>query len=225
MKKYIAYYRVSTRDQNLGLDSQKDMVHTYLKSNNGELLHEYEEKETGTNKRQRIEIAKAIEHCIKEDATLIIAKLDRLSRNVAFTASLMDSKVKFTALDIPNADNFTIHIIAAMAQREAELISSRTIEALKQVKKQGKKLGNPQNFSDDGRIKGSYNNMLRADANENNIRAKAFIGSYKDAIIKGDISLNQMARKLNESGFKTSTGKQFHSSTVKMMMDRLNHAA
>lgn len=225
MKKYIAYYRVSTKDQNLGLDSQKDMVHSYLKSNNGELLHEYEEKETGTNKKQRIEINRAIEHCIKVDAILIIAKLDRLSRNVAFTASLMDSKVKFTALDIPNADNFTIHIIAAMAQREAELISSRTKAALAQLKKQGKKLGNPQNFTNDGRLKGTHNNTLRAKQNENNIKAMDKVKDNLEKILSGQLSYRNMAEKLNNTTHRTSTGKKFHATTVKRMVDKLKQVA
>lgn len=215
MENYIAYYRVSTKDQNLGLEAQKEKVHKHLITNNGNLLHEYEEKETGTAKKQRVEIYKAIEQAKQNNATLIIAKLDRLSRNVAFTAQLMDSGVKFIALDIPNANSLTIHIIAAMAQHEAKLISERTKAALQVLKDKGVKLGSPNNLTQEGRLKGARNNMQRAKANENNKRAKAYV----NALNTSSLSLRAIAIKLNEAGFKTSRGLQFQATSVKRLLD------
>ncbi len=221
MENYIAYYRVSTKDQNLGLEAQKEKVHKHLSKNNGNLLHEYEEKETGTAKRQRVEIYKAIDQAKQNNATLIIAKLDRLSRNVAFTAKLMDSGVKFIALDIPNANSLTIHIIAAMAQHEAKLISDRTKAALQVLKTNGVQLGNKKNLTAEGRAKGSYSNMLRAKNNENNKRAEAYI----NALNTSSLGLSEIAAKLNAAGFKTSTGKQFNGTTVRRLIKRLSVAA
>lgn len=222
MEKYVAYYRTSTSDQNLGLDAQQSQVLAYLTKNNDNLLlREFQEQETGTNKKHRPKLAEAIQLCKQEDATLIIAKLDRLSRNVAFISSLMDSKVKFKALDLPDATNLTIHIFAAIAQHEADLISSRTRAALQQLKERGIKLGSPQNLTQSARELGWMANTLKAEANPNNIKAQAHIALLK----KEGLTLRQMACKLNEAGFTTSTGKQFRANTVRRLLSRLEQAA
>ena len=130
--KYITYIRVSTTKQDLGLDVQLQIIHNFIKPSD-EIIEVFTEKESGS-KNDRTELNKAIECAKSNDATLLIAKLDRLSRNVAFISTLMDTKVKFKACDMPTADNFTIHIFAALAQRELELIRERTKGALSVIK-------------------------------------------------------------------------------------------
>src|SRR5690606_13668886 len=141
------YFRVSTKDQDLGLDAQKRMVTNFLNEGD-EVIARFSEKETGTRKKVRIELAKAIELALKKDATLLIAKLDRLSRNVYFVSKLMESGVKFKCLDLPEADPFTIHIFAALAEKEARDISQRTKAALNELKEKGVKLGGTYKLSE-----------------------------------------------------------------------------
>ncbi|MEM6815261.1 MAG: recombinase family protein [Bacteroidota bacterium] len=220
--KYIAYYRTSTSDQNLGLDAQRNLVLAHLAKNDDiQLLKEFQEQETGTNKRHRPKLAEAIELCKQKNATLIIAKLDRLSRNVAFISALMDSKVEFKALDLPDATNLTIHIFAAIAQHEADLISQRTRAALQQLKKQGVKLGNPQNLNQEAREQGANANRIKAEENPNNKKAKALVKPYLEKIQNKEISLRQMADLLNKDGFNTSTGRKFHATTVQRIVKSL----
>ncbi len=145
-KKYVAYYRVSTQQQGLGLEAQQATVKQFC---DGDIVASFTDIESGKRSDNRPQLAKAIELCSKEQAVLIIAKLDRLSRNVEFIASLMNSKVQFKCCDMPEADSFTIHIFAAMAQREREMISQRTKAALKVLKDSGIKLGSPNNSTPD----------------------------------------------------------------------------
>src|SRR6478736_6126805 len=142
--KFIAYYRVSTDKQGksgLGLDAQRRAVRDYLDGGKWELVGEYTEVETG-KRADRLELEKAIAACKKHRARLIIAKLDRLSRNVAFISALMERKVDFVCCDNPTATKFTIHILAAVAEFEREAISMRTKEALAAAKAKGNRLGN-----------------------------------------------------------------------------------
>jgi DNA invertase Pin-like site-specific DNA recombinase len=145
MTNYIAYYRVSTERQGLsglGLEVQKDVVVRYINEQD-KLLAEYTEIESGKRHSNRPQLLKAIEECRKYKATLIIARLDRLARNVAFISALMDNGTDFTACDMPEANRLTIHILASVAEHERGMISKRTKEALQQAKLRGKKLGNP----------------------------------------------------------------------------------
>ena len=123
--KYIAYYRVSTKRQNLGLDAQRKTVLDYISTVNGILINSYEEKESGKN-NARLELHKAITECKKNNATLVIAKLDRLSRNVSFIFTLKDSGINFVCCDIPECNTLTLGIFATIAQSERETISQRT---------------------------------------------------------------------------------------------------
>ena len=150
------------------MDSQKESVHQYTGNNN--LIGEFTDIESG-KKNNRIELQKAIDLCCTEDATLVIAKLDRLSRNMAFIASLMDSKVKFVAVDMPEANEFTVHIFAALAQQERKLISERTKAGLVQARIRGKKIGSPQNLTIDARLKGVKNHIQNSKQNENILRS------------------------------------------------------
>jgi DNA invertase Pin-like site-specific DNA recombinase len=144
--KFVAYFRVSTDRQGksgLGLEAQRDSVLNYLDGGRWTLIAEFTEIESG-KRNDRPELEKALAACKKQKAKLVIAKLDRLSRNLAFIAALMDSGVEFVAVDNPHANTLTIHILAAVAQHEREIISARTSAALQAAKAGGKRLGNPK---------------------------------------------------------------------------------
>lgn len=141
--RYVAYHRVSTARQGrsgLGLDAQREAIRLHLAGTGGELLAERTEVESG-RRNDRPELAKALADCRLHRATLLIAKLDRLARNVAFISALMDSGVEFVATDMPAANRLTLHIIAAVAENEARMISDRTKVALAAAKQRGIKLG------------------------------------------------------------------------------------
>ena len=214
---YVAYYRVSTKQQGksgLGLEAQKAEVNRYLKVDDI-IIKEFTEVSSGKND-QRVEIAKAIEYCIKNDATLLIAKLDRLSRNVSFIFQLRDSKVNFVCCDIPDANTLTIGIFATMAQHEREIISKRTKAALAARKAKGLPLGTPKNLTDSGRQRAWASNRAKAASNNNNNRAAMLIAEYK----KQGIALQAIADRLNDNNFRTSTGKRFHKTTVTRIYER-----
>lgn len=141
---FIAYYRVSTDRQGrsgLGLDAQREAVQRYLAGIGGNLAGEFTEVETG-KRNDRPELQKALATCRRRRGTrLVIAKLDRLSRNVAFIATMMNSNVEFIAVDNPHATRLTLHILAAVAEHEREMISIRTKAALQAAKARGTILG------------------------------------------------------------------------------------
>jgi DNA invertase Pin-like site-specific DNA recombinase len=144
--KFVAYFRVSTDKQGrsgLGLEAQREAVRAYLDGGRWSLVQEFVEVESG-KRNNRPELAAALAACKKHKAKLIIAKLDRLSRNLAFIATLIDSGVEFIAVDNPHANKLTVHILAAVAQHEREMIGQRTRDALQAAKVRGKKLGNPR---------------------------------------------------------------------------------
>lgn len=221
MKTYIAYYRVSRKIQEasgLGLSAQKTSVEKYVSAQDGTILKDFTEVETGTNKRSRIEIHKAIQMAKKENAVLVIAKLDRLARNVSFVSSLMDAGIEFIAVDMPTANQFTIHIFAALAEQEAKLISNRTKQALAELKKKGKRLGNPQNLTAEARSKGVSVIKENAKTNDRNRQAQSIIAACKD---KG-MTYREIAEHLNGLNFKTRYGKDFLPATVHQLYNRLN---
>ena len=130
--RFVGYFRVSTSRQGesgLGLEAQRQAVSDYLAGGRRELVGEHTEIESG-KRNDRPELLKALDACRKQKAKLIIAKLDRLARNVAFIANLMESGVDFVAVDFPQANRLTIHILAAVAEHEREMISERTKAAL-----------------------------------------------------------------------------------------------
>ena len=219
MKKYIAYYRVSRKEQSisgLGLSAQRTSVTAYAKAQDGIIIEEYTEVETGTNKRERIEIHNAITRAKQEGAVLIIAKLDRLARNVSFVSSLMDAGIEFVAVDMPTANNFTIHIFSALAEQEAKLISSRTKLALAELKSSGIALGNPKNLDSAARAKGVLKIRENATNNDRNRQAQSVILSCKE---KG-MSYRQIAEYLNQLNFKTRYGNEFMAPTVHQLYTR-----
>jgi DNA invertase Pin-like site-specific DNA recombinase len=144
--KFVAYFRVSTDRQGksgLGLEAQRRAVLDYLNGGRWSLEQEFIEIESGKHS-DRPQLMAALESCRKRKARLVIAKLDRLSRNLAFIATLMESGVEFVAVDNPHANKLTVHILAAVAQHEREMISERTKAALQAAKRRGTRLGNPQ---------------------------------------------------------------------------------
>lgn len=212
--KYIAYYRVSTTRQGasgLGLEAQKIAVMSYVR--NSDLIAQYTDIESGKND-SRPELLKAIQRAKDEQATLVIAKLDRLSRNLSFITTLMDSKVNFICCDMPDANPLTLHIIGALAQWERERISERTKAALDALKSRGVKLGSPVGFTSDNQKKGTIKRKEIALSNPNNIKAKKLI----ELLSKSGKSLRAITDELNEAGFVTSRGCKFQPETVRRLI-------
>ncbi|QTY25972.1 recombinase family protein [Flavobacterium sp. CS20] len=217
MDKFIAYYRVSTHKQGisgLGLKSQKTAVMNFIQPDNI-LLNEYTDIESG-KKNNRPNLMQAIEECKQTNATLLIAKLDRLSRNAAFIFTLRDSQVKFKCVDMPEANSVTIGIMAVLAQDERERISARTKVALAELKKQGKKLGSPQNLDAEARQKGLTARKKNALDNENNRKATAMIVALR----KQGKSFYAITKELNQLGFLTRRNKQFQQNQVQTLFNR-----
>jgi DNA invertase Pin-like site-specific DNA recombinase len=145
MKIFIAYYRVSTDRQGqsgLGLDAQRAAVAAFV-AGRGDLVGEFTEVESG-RRSDRPELHRALDLCREKRAVLVIAKLDRLARSVAFISNPMESGVEFVAVDMPQANRLTLHIPAAVAEHDREMISQRTKAALAAAKARGTKLGNPR---------------------------------------------------------------------------------
>jgi DNA invertase Pin-like site-specific DNA recombinase len=140
---FVAYYRVSTQRQGrsgLGLQAQQDAVRNHLNGGDWRIVGEFKEIESG-NRKDRPKLADALAACRVHGAKLLIAKLDRLARNVAFVSALMEAGVEFEAVDFPQVNRLTIHILAAVAEHEAKAISDRTKAALAAAKRRGVKLG------------------------------------------------------------------------------------
>lgn len=214
--KYVAYYRVSTKRQNLGLDAQKNTVLNYISSTNGNIIKTFEEKESGKCDN-RIELQKAIEYCKINKATLIIAKLDRLSRNVSFIFALKDSGINFYCCDIPECNTLTLGIFATMAQSERETISTRTKAALMAKKEKGIKLGAPNaSITNDMRIKSAEAIKNKANTNINNKRAYSVISSLTEK----NMSLQAIATYLNENEFRTANNCLFTPIAVSRLIKR-----
>ena len=201
----------------LGLEAQKDSILYYLDAAGGILLGNISIEVESGKRNQRPILMEAIEECKMNQATLLIAKLDRLSRNLHFITELMESKVAFKAVDMPEADNFTIHLLAALAQKEREMISQRTKAALSVLKKNGKRLGTPDNLTMVAHKKGWQANRLIAIKNPNNRRAMAYI----QKLDKSQMTYGEMAEELNMAGYQTSRGKQFYAKTVWRMHQKM----
>jgi DNA invertase Pin-like site-specific DNA recombinase len=214
MEGFIAYFRVSTSRQGnsgLGLEAQKAAVLSFL--NNKPLLAEFTDIETGKNDF-RPELLKAIELAKQMNSTLVIAKLDRLSRNLTFISTLMDTKVKFICCDMPDANELTISIFGALAQWERQRIADRTRSALTALKARGKQLGTPENFTEQARKLGTIKLQQIAQSNPNNQKARKVI----NLLHKNGKSLREIAIELNEAGFKTSRGSNFRPEQVRRLI-------
>ena len=219
MDKAIAYYRVSTVKQGasgLGLEAQQAAVCAFAQSNGFTITGEHTEVETGTSKRQRVIIFRALDDCKRTGATLLIAKLDRLARNVHFISGLMESGVKFVAVDNPAVTPLTLHVLAAVAEQEAKMISSRTKAALDAAKARGVKLGKPENLSTEAQAKGAA--TMKAKATE----AYAKIINYSCMLQKQGKTYDEIAGQLNKDGYLTRQGKTFSPMTVWRLLSRVD---
>lgn len=214
----IAYFRVSTSKQGesgLGLEAQRAAVAAYARSRDLDVQRDFEEVETGTRKRRRPQLEQALEETRRIGGVLLIAKLDRLARNVAVVSALMESGVRFVAVDMPEADNLTIHVMAAVAEREAALISSRTKAALAALKARGVVLGKPENLTLEARHRGGA--VTRQQAVHQMRPAAAFARHLHQQ----GCSLRVIAQHLTEGNFPTRTGKgTWTAMGVKRLLDR-----
>lgn len=210
---FVAYYRVSTDKQGesrLGLEAQKEAVARLARS--GTIFAEYTEVESGKRHQNRPELQAAIEATKKHCATLLIAKLDRLARNVHFISGLMESDIDFVAADMPQANRLTVHIMAAFAEHEARAISERTKAALAALKARGVKLGN-RNWR-----KSLAKARLARSANMPRPSEAVLYMMHRHRLECG--SYRAIAARLNEIGVKTPSGKSWHASTVRAAMKR-----
>lgn len=210
-KKYVIYYRVSTKKQGesgLGLKAQRAYLYHFL--NSAEIVQEFTEVQSGGDFETRLILQEALQLCRKEGYILAIAKIDRLSRkteDALHIYNMLDGRL--FSCDIPNLDKFTLTLFMAIADRERELISIRTKQALDAKRLDIGEWRN-SNFSEKARQKGQKRIRQKARLNVNNRRATELIVLYKD---KG-LTLEVIAERLNQNGFKTSTGKQFQKTTV-----------
>lgn len=221
MMKFVSYVRVSTQRQGtsgLGLDAQRKAVADYLGGSAGGLVEEFTEIESG-RRNDRPQLAAALAACRKHRATLLIAKLDRLARNVAFVANLMESGVEFVAVDMPMANRLTVHILAAVAEHEREMISARTKAALAAAKARGRRLG----WSIEERRE-EQRQASRRGADSGRSRADAFAANVVPVVesirASGIATLAGIADAMNARGIKTARGGTWYPTTVKNVIRR-----
>lgn len=212
MKQAVAYYRVSTERQGqsgLGLEAQKRSVTEFSSAHGYVLDKEFIEIETGKRNNRPV-LAKALQRCKLKSATLLIAKLDRLGRNLRFITTIQESGVEFTAVDNPNAGKFMVHIMAAVAEYERDQISERTTAALQAAKARGIKLG-------------VYGRKVLAI--ENKKKANAYAQSMQPLIeelrAKGMVTVRQIANELNRLKIATYYNRKWHPTTVHNMLKRI----
>ncbi len=219
--KYIAYYRVSTVKQGksgLGLDAQRKMVTDFVAANGGEIVKEYTEIESGKCS-DRPELAQAIRHASLVGGRLLVGKLDRLSRDLHFILSLQKCNIDFQVADLPGCDSFTIHIYGALAQRERELIASRTKAGLAAAKARGVKLGTnnlPTELIHEASARGVE--IRRQNADNFAARVRPVI----DAMLAQGASLRAVAGELEKLGVRTARGGRWTATAVKNVMERLS---
>jgi DNA invertase Pin-like site-specific DNA recombinase len=204
-RRFVAYYRVSTDRQGrsgLGLEAQQKVVQDYLDGGAWEIVAEFVEVESG-KRADRPELARALDACRKHKARLVIAKLDRLSRNLAFIATLMDSGVEFVAVDNPHANKLTIHILAAVAEHEREAISERTKAALAAAKARDRRRCCPHGRGPQG---------------ENG--AANVLPIIREVLAAGHTSANAIARQLNTRKIATARGGRWTHFQIRQIINR-----
>lgn len=214
MSRFVAYLRVSTDRQGrsgLGLEAQRAAVRQHAAAAGGDIVAEFVEVESG-RRRDRPELAKALAACRARRAVLVIAKLDRLARNVAFVSGLMESGVEFVAADMATVNRLTVHILAAVAEEEARMISARTRAALAAAKARGVRLGNPN-------LRAGTPDAARAAAAAKTARARTRAADLTPILAEirgaGVTTLAGMARALAARGVPTPSGRgAWHPATV-----------
>lgn len=218
----ISYLRVSTARQGasgLGLEAQRAAVSSFASAGSHTLMTEYVEVESGS-KNARPQLAAALAACKLHRATLVIAKLDRLARNVAFIANLMDGGVEFVACDMPHANRLTLHLLAAIAEHEREMISQRTKAALQAAKARGVRLGNPSGAAallDGCRV------AARASAGVRQARAAQHGAAVAPMLAEFSArgwGWRQMAMALNERGVPSPSGRSWYAEQVRRTCQR-----
>lgn len=221
--KAVAYYRVSTAAQGrsgLGLEAQRAAVAEVCKARGLEIIAEFTEIESG-KRADRPELSEALRRAKLAGAVLVVAKLDRLSRSVAFLSTLQDSGAKFIAADMPEANELTVHILAAVAQAERKAISTRTREALKAAKARGVKLGNPKGAEPLRRAgKGNSAAIAACKAGADD-RAQELATEIEAVKASGAQSLREIAQGLNDRHIVSPRGGAWHPSGVKRLLERL----
>lgn len=214
---FVAYYRVSTQQQGrsgLGLEAQRAAVERHCKGE--QPVAEYTDIESGA-KNDRPQLQAALAHARVTGSTLVVAKLDRLSRNVAFLATLQDSGIKFVCADMPEANELTIHVLAAVAQAERKMISTRVKEALAAAKARGRKLGGDRgNLASVSRVGHQRSIQVRQE------RAQARLADLQPhldaARAEGHTSLRTVAAYLNARHIKTAQGKAWNAASVRRII-------
>jgi predicted site-specific integrase-resolvase len=237
VRKLVAYYRVSTEKQGrsgLGLEAQQEAVRAYLNGGNWNLVAEVVEVESG-KRNDRPRLAEALRLCRLHGAVLIIAKLDRLARNVAFISNLMESGVEFTAVDFPQANRLTVHILAAVAEHEREMISKRTKEALAskrafyarltdQEKAELRLRGKATQLGGNrGKIHLAYQKGAQASQVVRSGRADrraADVAPIVHELQAGGASLRKVAAALNDRSIPTARGSRWTATQVTRVLDR-----
>lgn len=218
--RYIAYYRVSTKKQGksgLGLEAQQKIIAEFVASSGGELVAEYTEVESG-KVDDRPKLVAAMKQADLVGGRLLVAKLDRLSRDLNFITSLQKTKVDFSICDLPGCDNFTIHLYGALAQKERELISARTKAGLAAAKARGQKLGT-NNLKPELAQEASAKGIATIKANADSFAAK--VATVIHDMHGRTKSLSAVARELNALNIQTARGKQWTPTAVKNVLARL----
>jgi DNA invertase Pin-like site-specific DNA recombinase len=217
--KYVSYARVSTARQGrsgLGLEAQRHAVAEYLSACACQLVAEYVEVESG-RRNDRAELRRALAACRLHGATLIIAKLDRLSRNASFLLTLRDNGVEFVAADMPGANRMTIGVMAMVAEQEAEAISARTKAALAAARRRGVVLGPPANLGASARHLGAAASA-RVRTARCRQRARDLEPIIDDLRRAGATSLRQLAERLNAQGWTTARGARWSAAQVQRVL-------
>ncbi|MFC0805461.1 recombinase family protein [Ensifer sp. P24N7] len=218
--KFVAYYRVSTVRQGasgLGLEAQQDAVRAHLNGGNWQLVTEVVEVESG-KRNDRPKLAEALRLCRLHGATLIIAKLDRLARNVAFISNLMESGVDFIAVDFPQANRLTVHVLAAVAEHEREMIAARTKAALQAAKARGTKLGGDRgNFSTIQGMGPAASAAVRA---AKALEKASLVGPIARELQARGASLRTIAAELTSRSIPAPRGGQWSAVQIKRVLDR-----
>ncbi|RNC84468.1 MAG: resolvase [Balneola sp.] len=222
MQQYIGYYRVSTRGQGksgLGLEAQRTAVRNFLKGKQATEIDSFTEVESG-KKFDRPILRQAIDKCKQTGSKLLVAKLDRLSRNAKFLFTLKDeledAGIGFTIADMPEANTLVLGFMASLAQYEAELISTRTKEGLTEAKRKGKKIGSPQNLTKEARQKALSTIRDKARSDVDTRKAFHFIQPRREQ----GWSYAKIASALNKEGYRTRNNKLFFPSQTRRVFMR-----
>lgn len=221
--KLVAYLRVSTAKQGqsgLGLEAQAAAINAYAGRVQGDVKGTFTEVESG-KQNARPELAKALHLAKVTGATLVIAKLDRLSRNAAFLLTLRDSGVHFVAADLPDANELTVGVMAIIAQHEREAIARRTREALQAAKARGRALGNPNGAAALRRAGRGNGAAVQAAIGKADAHARNLAPVVESLRSEGLTSLAAMAEALNKRGMLTPRGGRWHKSSVRNLLERL----